>query len=132
MRIIEQHLLSKSDLTKFFKELESCHFDDCRSSVSSDTKHLYKNPQLVKALDLIRRGRKDDERQIYPSALASYETGLSLLLDVLNKGLLTPKQEETARIKYLLYQDRVEILQGFLEKRNTVSGRVLTGFSKEA
>ena len=72
LRIIEQHLLSKSDLTKFFKELESCHFDDCRSSVSSDTKHLYKNPQLVKALDLIRRGRKDDERQIYPSALASY------------------------------------------------------------
>jgi len=122
LRIIEQHLLSKSDLTKFFKELESCHFDDCRSSVSSDTKHLYKNPQLVKALDLIRRGRKDDERQIYPSALASYESGLSLLLDVLNKGLLTPKQEETARIKYLLYQDRVEILQGFLEKRNTVSG----------
>lgn len=122
LRIIEHHLLSKSDLTKFFKELESCHFDDCRSSVSSDTKHLYKNPQLVKALDLIRRGRKDDERHNYPSALISYESGLSALLDVLNKGLLTPKQEETARIKYLLYQDRVEILRGFLEQRNSVSG----------
>ena len=47
LRIIEQHLLSKSDLTKFFKELQSCHFDDCRSSISSDTKHLYKNPLSV-------------------------------------------------------------------------------------
>jgi len=116
LRIIEQHLLSKSDLTKFFKELQSCHFDDCRSSVSSDTKHLYKNPLLVKALDLIRRGRKEDEQQNYTLALKFYESGLGLLFDVLNKGLLTSRQEETARVKCLLYHDRVETIRGFLEQ----------------
>ena len=123
LRIIEQHLLSKSDLTKFFKELESCHFDDCHSSVSSDTKHLYKNPVLVKALDFIRRGRKDDERQSYQTAITFYESGLALLLEVLNKGLLTERQEETARVKYLLYHDRVDILRGYLERGTAVSGR---------
>lgn len=120
LRIIEQHLLSKSDLTKFFKELQSCHFDDCRSSVSSDTKHLYKNPLLVKALDLIRRGRKEDELQNFQSALKFYESGLALLFDVLNKGLLTPRQEETARVKCLLYHDRAETIRGFLEQTDPV------------
>jgi len=115
LRIIEQHLLSKSDLSKFFKDLQSCHFDDCGSSVSSDTKHLYKNPLLVKALDLIRRGRKEDERRNYRAALTFYESGLALLLDVLNKGLLTERQAENARVKCLLYQDRVDSLSVFLE-----------------
>jgi len=115
LRIIEQHLLSNSDLSKFFKELESCHFDDCGSSVSSDTKHLYKNPLLIKALDLIRSGRKDDERRDYVSALKKYESGLALLLEVLNKGLLTERQAETARVKCLLYHDRADSIRGFLE-----------------
>ena len=115
LRIIEQHLLSNSDLSKFFKELESCHFDDCGSSVSSDTKHLYKNPLLIKALDLIRSGRKDDERRDYVSALKKYESGLALLLEVLNTGLLTERQAETARVKCLLYHDRADSIRGFLE-----------------
>jgi len=95
LRIIEHHLLQKSDLSKFFKELQSCHFDDCGSSVSSDTKHLYKNPLLVKALDLIRRGRKEDERSNYRAAGTCYEAGHSSLLDILNKGVLTEKQADT-------------------------------------
>merc|ERR550525_30443 len=119
LRIIEQHLLSNSDLSKLFKQLESCHFDDCgssvSSSVSSDTKHLYKNPLLIKALDLIRRGRRDDERRDYVAALNSYESGLALLLEVLNTGLLTERQAETARVKALLYHDRADTLRGFLE-----------------
>ena len=117
LRIIEHHLLSNSDLSRFFKELESCHFDDCGSSVSSDTKHLYKNPLLIKALDLIRRGRKDDERRDYVAALKSYESGLALLLEVLNTGLLTERQAETARVKCLLYHDRADSIRGFLEGR---------------
>jgi len=117
LRIIEHHLLSNSDLSRFFKELDSCHFDDCGSSVSSDTKHLYKNPLLIKALDLIRRGRKDDERRDYVAALTSYESGLALLLEVLNTGLLTERQAETARVKCLLYHDRADSIRGFLEGR---------------
>jgi len=100
LRIIEHHLLQKSDLSKFFKELESCHFDDCRSSVSSETKHLYKNPLLVKALDLIRRGRKEDERSNY--------------------------RAETARVKCLLYHERLETIRGYLEsgERGSISYKV--------
>jgi len=126
LRIIEHHLLQKSDLSKFFKELESCHFDDCRSSVSSDTKHLYKNPLLVKALDLIRRGRKEDERSNYRAAETCYEAGLSSLLDVLNKGVLTEKQVETARVKCLLYHERLETIRGYLEsgERGSISYKV--------
>lgn len=127
LRIIEQHLLSKSDLSKFFKDLESCHFDDCRSSVSSDTKHLYKNPLLVKALDLIRRGRKEDDRRNYRAALVFYESGLAGLWDVLNKGLLTERQEENARVKCLLYHDRVETLRAVLETGAIHGGAVTSG-----
>lgn len=126
LRILEHHLLQNSDLSKFFKDLESCHFDDCRSSVSSDTKHLYKNPLLVKSLDLIRRGRREDERNNYGAALRCYETGLAALLDLLNKGVLTEKQAETARVKCLLYHDRVETIRGHLEsgKRGSISYKV--------
>ena len=126
LRIIEHHLLQKSDLSKFFKELESCHFDDCRSSVSSETKHLYKNPLLVKALDLIRRGRKEDERSNYRAAETCYEAGLSSLLDVLNRGVLTEKQAETARVKCLLYHERLETIRGYLEsgERGSISYKV--------
>ena len=126
LKILEHHLLQNSDLSKFFKDLESCHFDDCRSSVSSDTKHLYKNPLLVKSLDLIRRGRKEDERKNYGAALTCYETGLAALLDLLNKGVLTEKQAETARVKCLLYHDRVETIRGHLEsgKRGSISYKV--------
>jgi len=126
LRILEHHLLQSSDLSKFFKDLESCHFDDCRSSVSSDTKHLYKNPLLVKSLDLIRRGRREDERNNYGAALTCYETGLAALLDLLNKGVLTEKQAETARVKCLLYHDRVETIRGHLEsgKRGSIAYKV--------
>jgi len=126
LRILEHHLLQNSDLSKFFKDLESCHFDDCRSSVSSDTKHLYKNPLLVKSLDLIRRGRREDERNNYGAALRCYETGLAALLDLLNKGVLTEKQAEVARVKCLLYHDRLETIRGHLEsgKRGSISYKV--------
>jgi len=126
LRILEHHLLQSSDLSKFFKDLESCHFDDCRSSVSSDTKHLYKNPLLVKSLDLIRRGRREDERNNYGAALRCYETGLAALLDLLNKGVLTEKQAETARVKCLLYHDRVETIRGYLEsgQRGSIAYKV--------
>jgi len=130
LRIIEHHLLSNSDLSKFFKELDSCHFDDCGSSVSSDTKHLYKNPLLIKALDLIRRGRKDDERRDYVAALKSYESGLALLLEVLNKGLLTERQAETARVKCLLYHDRADSIRGFLES-GTAGVSEVRGYGSE-
>jgi len=68
-------------------------------------------------LDLIRRGRKDDERRDYVAALKSYESGLALLLEVLNTGLLTERQAETARVKCLLYHDRADSIRGFLEGR---------------
>lgn len=127
LRILDRYLLSKTDLTKFFKDLQSCHSDDCRSSVSSDTKQLYKNPLLAKSLDLIRRGRKEDERGNYGAALACYESGLASLLDVLNRGILTERQAESARIKCLLYHDRAEVIRGHLEKpgRNISSSRQL-------
>jgi len=126
LRILEHHLLQNSDLSKFFKDLESCHFDDCRSSVSSDTKHLYKNPVLVKSLDLIRRGRREDERRNYGAAVRSYEAGLAALLDLLTRGVLTEKQAESARVKCLLYQDRLETIRGHLETggRGAISYRV--------
>ena len=57
LRILDEHLLSTSNLTKFFKELKP---SSCRSSVSSESRHLYKNPLLGQALDLLRRGRKED------------------------------------------------------------------------
>ena len=124
LRIIEQHLLSNSDLSKFFKELQSCHFDDCvsSSSVSSDSKHLYKNPQLIAALELIRRGRRDDERRQYRAALTSYEAGLAQLLEVLSRGQLPAGQAETARVKCLLYHDRADTLRGYLESGGGAGG----------
>jgi len=131
LRIIEHHLLYNSDLSQFFKELESCHFDDCGSSVSSDTKHLYKNPLLIKALDLIRSGRKDDERRDYVAALKSYESGLALLLEVLNTGLLTERQAETARVKCLLYHDRADSIRGFLEGRTGSSVSEVREYGRE-
>lgn len=124
LKILDEHLLSKTDFTKFFKELESCHFDDCRSSVSSDTKQLYKNPLLVKALDLIRRGRKEDEKRNFSVALACYESGLASLLDILNRGILTERQTESARVKCLLYHDRAEVIRGHLERGGKISGSV--------
>jgi len=124
LRILDEHLLSKTDLTKFFKELDSCHFDDCRSSVSSDSKQLYKNPLLVKALDLIRRGRKEDEKRNFNVALACYESGLASLLDILNRGILTERQTESARVKCLLYHDRAEVIRGHLERGGKISGSV--------
>lgn len=124
LKILDEHLLSKTDLTKFFKELESCHFDDCRSSVSSDSKQLYKNPLLVKALDLIRRGRKEDEKRNFSVALACYEAGLASLLDILNRGILTERQTESARVKCLLYHDRAEVIRGHLERGGKISGSV--------
>jgi len=124
LRILDEHLLSKTDLTKFFKDLESCHFDDCRSSISSDTKQLYKNPVLVKALDLIRRGRKEDEKRNFGAALACYESGLASLLDILNRGILTERQAESARVKCLLYHDRAEVIRGHLERGGKISSSV--------
>jgi len=124
LRILDEHLLSKTDLTKFFKELDSCHFDDCRSSVSSDTKQLYKNPVLVKALDLIRRGRKEDEKRNFNAALACYESGLASLLDILNRGILTERQTESARVKCLLYHDRAEVIRGHIERGGKISSSV--------
>eukprot|EP00092_Neocalanus_flemingeri_P005779 GFUD01006221.1.p1 GENE.GFUD01006221.1~~GFUD01006221.1.p1 ORF type:complete len:567 (+),score=63.10 GFUD01006221.1:580-2280(+) len=124
LKILDEHLLSKTDLTKFFKDLETCHFDDCRSSISSDSKQLYKNPLLVKALDLIRRGRKEDEKRNFTVALACYESGLASLLDVLNRGILTERQTESARVKCLLYHDRAEVIRGHLERGGKISGRI--------
>jgi len=124
LKILDEHLLSKTDLTKFFKDLETCHFDDCRSSISSDSKQLYKNPLLVKALDLIRRGRKEDEKRNFTVALACYESGLASLLDILNRGILTERQTESARVKCLLYHDRAEVIRGHLERGGKISGRI--------
>ena len=76
LRILEEHLLSTSDLTKFFKELKP---SSCRSSVSSESRILYKNPVLGQALDLLRRGRKEDERGNWSQALVFYDSGLSKL-----------------------------------------------------
>ena len=80
LRILDEHLLSTSDLTKFFKELKP---SSCRSSVSSESRHLYKNPLLGQALDLLRRGRKEDERGNFGGALVFYESGLASLFDIL-------------------------------------------------
>merc|ERR1712025_819714 len=61
-------------------------------------------------------GLNKKKNQKYTLALKFYESGLGLLFDVLNKGLLTSRQEETARVKCLLYHDRVETIRGFLEQ----------------
>ena len=80
LRILDEHLLSTSNLTKFFKELKP---SSCRSSVSSESRHLYKNPLLGQALDLLRRGRKEDERGNFGGALVFYESGLASLFVIL-------------------------------------------------
>ena len=80
LRILDEYLLSTSDLTKFFKELKP---SSCRSSISSESRHLYKNPLLGQALDLLRRGRKEDERGNFGGALVFYESGLASLFDIL-------------------------------------------------
>jgi hypothetical protein len=51
--------------------------------VSSESRHLYNNPLLGQALDLLRRGRKEDERGDLRAALAGYESGLAGLLRIL-------------------------------------------------
>lgn len=118
LKILDEYLLSKTDLTQFFKELESCHFDDCRSSISSETNQLYRNPLLTKSLNLIRRGRKEDEKMHYAAALVCYDSGLSSLLHLINNDSLSDRQAESARIKYLLYHDRAEDIRAFLENPN--------------
>jgi len=79
---------------------------------------------LVKALDLIRRGRKEDEKRNFTVALACYESGLASLLDILNRGILTERQTESARVKCLLYHDRAEVIRGHLERGGKISGRI--------
>lgn len=112
LKILEQHLLSTTDLTKFFKELKPT---SSRSSVSSESKQLYKNPLLGKALDLLKRGRKEDERKNFSQALIFYEAGLGSLLDILRRGHLTERQTESARVKCLLYHERAESIRNHLE-----------------
>jgi len=112
LRILDEHLLSTSDLTKFFKELKP---GSCRSSVSSESRHLYKNPLLGQALDLLRRGRKEDERGNFGGALVFYESGLASLFDILRNGHLTERQTESARVKCLLYHERAEAIRSHLE-----------------
>lgn len=112
LRILDEHLLSTSDLTKFFKELKP---SSCRSSVSSESRHLYKNPLLGQALDLLRRGRKEDERGNFGGALVFYESGLASLFDILRNGHLTERQTESARVKCLLYHERAEAIRSHLE-----------------
>jgi len=112
LRILDEHLLSTSDLTKFFKELKP---GSCRSSVSSESRHMYKNPLLGQALDLLRRGRKEDERGNFGGALVLYESGLASLFDILRNGHLTERQTESARVKCLLYHERAEAIRSHLE-----------------
>merc|ERR1712088_965348 len=112
LRILDEHLLSTSDLTKFFKELKP---SSCRSSVSSESRHLYKNPLLGQALDLLRRGRKEDERGNFGGALVFYESGLASLFVILRSGHLTERQTESARVKCLLYHERAEAIRSHLE-----------------
>jgi len=120
LRILEQHLLSTADLTKFFKDLKP---SSCRSSVSSESRQLYKNPLLGQALDLLKRGRKEDERQNFPEALVFYESGLASLLDILRRGHLTERQAESARVKCLLYHERAEAIRNHLEDTNIILQR---------
>lgn len=112
LRILDEYLLSTSDLTKFFKELKP---SSCRSSISSESRHLYKNPLLGQALDLLRRGRKEDERGNFGGALVFYESGLASLFDILRNGHLTERQTESARVKCLLYHERTEAIRSHLE-----------------
>jgi len=112
LRILDEHLLSTSNLTKFFKELKP---SSCRSSVSSESRHLYKNPLLGQALDLLRRGRKEDERGNFGGALVFYESGLASLFVILRSGHLTERQTESARVKCLLYHERAEAIRSHLE-----------------
>lgn len=128
LQILEQHLLSTADLTKFFKDLKP---NSCRSSVSSETRQLYKNPLLARALDLLKRGRQEDERANLPQALVCYESGLAALLDVLRQGHLTERQTESARVKCLLYHERTEAIRSHLEGSSVIleRGRKVTSGS---
>lgn len=112
LHILEQHLLTTADLTKFFKDLKP---NNCRSSVSSESRQLYKNPLLARALELLKRGRQEDERSNLAQALVCYEAGLAALLDVLRMGHLTERQTESARVKCLLYHERTEAIRSHLE-----------------
>jgi len=125
LRVIERHLLNQTDLTKLIRDLEvgGIGDDSSLSSSSTTTRQLYKNPLLVSALDSLRRGRKADERRNYQLALSCYQNGLSKLLDLVNAGSLTPRQEEKARAKWLMYQDRVATIQSNLETGDRVRDR---------
>merc|ERR1711974_38930 len=76
---------------------------------------LYKNPLLGQALDLLRRGRKEDERGNFGGALVFYESGLASLFDILRNGHLTERQTESARVKCPLYHERAEAIRSHLE-----------------
>jgi len=127
LRVIDRHLLAQTDLTKLLKDLDVRGTDDeCGSSISSSsttTRHLYKNPHLVCALDSLRRGRKADERRNLRLAVSCYEAGLSTLLDLVNKGQLTPRQESSAREKCLMYHERVQLIKEHIEEGKFIRER---------
>ena len=126
LKIIDRHLLSQADLTKLFKDLEGGHLSDCgsRGSLLSDTGQRHGQSLLLKSLELLRRGRREDEAGRYSAALQCYEPGLASLLDLVHHAGLAPAQAEAARAKCLLYLDRAELLRSRLEGGAAVPSRL--------
>jgi len=118
LKLVNEFLLTNKNLSHMCKDLQSCQIDKFHSGTSVDFSSLYKNPLLTRSLDLIHRGLQEDEQNNFGAALACYECGLASLLDVLNCGILKDDQAEPARIKYLMYSDRAEVIRTFLENQD--------------
>lgn len=132
LRAIDAYLLAQNDWTKFFRDIEPSLGEEntsCSSSSrSSETKQLYRNPLLVSALDSLRRGRKADDRYDYRTALEAYSNGLKAMQAVINRGILTSRQEAAARAKCLVYHDRAEAIRAALE----AGGRLYTSGRRDS
>ncbi|XP_023327312.1 uncharacterized protein LOC111700576 [Eurytemora carolleeae] len=128
LRIIERYLLEQADLSTLLKDLEinSVH-DKSRSSISSSgsysSRQLYKNPFLTLALELLRKGRKADEKRNFKMAVSFYENGLMKLQDIISKGLLTSSQEKSVREKCLMYHERVQLIRQNIEDGKQIRDR---------
>lgn len=117
LKNLDAHIISQTDLTKLFRDIQRCKPDDKPAlGVKSDKDQHHKHPVLVKSLSQIRKGIYEDEQGNYGKALACYEMGLSSMMDVLDSGVLTEDQEKIARTKYNAYQERRNVIEGHVMK----------------
>jgi len=115
LKNLDEHIISQTDLTKFFKDIHRCKADEKPAlRATKDKRSHHNNPVLAKSLDLIRKGIREDEEGHYGKALACYEMGLSNMMDVLDSGMLPQEQVKIAETKYKVYHERKNQIEGHL------------------